>query len=270
MRLCKSTRLAVLSAAATVALGASSSFAVPLVTYNFNNLPTTGNSDVGAAPSSMNAMVSSTNLTANAAGFQAVAPGTTAGNYAFYSTSGSPTPINGGTAAPNPNGSFGHQATTTPDSVAGAFSNQTYYSFTLTPTGGATGFSFGAGDSLTFQETVRNNSNGNSTYTDNVALTSSKTGFAQANILGTSTQGLTSPAGSYVSKSIPLGGIGTVTGPLTIRLYLYDSPAGSTSANDSKFDNLVLNGSTVVPEPASLGLLGLGGLALLRRRRTGR
>ena len=95
------------------------------MTDNFNNLPA-GNSDAGAAPSSTNAMATSTNLAANAAGFTAFAGGTSA-NCAFYSTSGSPTPINGGAAAPNPKGSFGHQATTTPNSVADAYSNQTYY-----------------------------------------------------------------------------------------------------------------------------------------------
>ena len=57
----------------------------------------------------------------------------------------------------------------------------------------------------------------------------------------------------------------------------YAAAAGDTSAatavdynNNSgnwRFDNITISG-TAVPEPASLGLLGLGGLSLLRRRRS--
>ena len=44
------------------------------------------------------------------------------------------------------------------------------------------------------------------------------------------------------------------------------STGGDAMVGDFGFDDTVLGTYTVVPEPASLGLLGLTGLALIRRR----
>jgi hypothetical protein len=51
---------------------------------------------------------------------------------------------------------------------------------------------------------------------------------------------------------------------VTFRVYTYAPAAG----NSIDFDNITINGdASNVPEPASLATLGLGGLALIRRRR---
>lgn len=57
------------------------------------------------------------------------------------------------------------------------------------------------------------------------------------------------------------------TESIEYRFYVHDN---SASVNDIlRFDQLTVNGSAVVPEPSSAGLLGLGALAFVavRRRR---
>ena len=68
----------------------------------------------------------------------------------------------------------------------------------------------------------------------------------------------------YTHVTVPLSGaqFQDLTAPIEFRLYAY-APAGGNSVD---FDNITLNG-TVVPEPAALGALGLGGLGLLAGRR---
>ena len=59
-----------------------------------------------------------------------------------------------------------------------------------------------------------------------------------------------------------------LTAPLTFRIYDYN-PANSGGAGpDDGFSNLLLTGTvTAVPEPTTLAILGIGGLALIGLRR---
>ena len=243
------TRLLALGGvAAAVALTASQSFAAALVTYGFESY--TVSSDAGAPADSTAAGVTASNLAPNSAAL--LAQGNNAGNVGnYFFTSGS-----GASGR-----SVGYQSQYTADSNAAAITANTYDSFTLTPAAGSQ-FVFGAGDAFTYQFQVRNLSNGNAAFVSGIDLRSSVDDYATS--IGTVTQGV----GGFTAQSISLASLGTTTGPVTFRLYLFDNPAGTNGGNDSKLDTVVVNGTVAaVPEPASLGLLGLGGVALLGRRR---
>ncbi len=91
------------------------------------------------------------------------------------------------------------------------------------------------------------------------AIYVSTNGFTTSTRLG----GEENPGTTYVPRdfSIGLTGIASTT---TFRIYHW---AGATD-RDIRIDNLTINGE-VIPEPASLALMGLGGLLMLGRGRRG-
>jgi hypothetical protein len=79
---------------------------------------------------------------------------------------------------------------------------------------------------------------------------------------------LPNPTTAFETLSMNLSGIGPVSGPLTVRIYTYDS--ASSISNNLRFDDLAVNGTaSLVPEPrmAGLMLMGLGWASCLGRSR---
>lgn len=140
---------------------------------------------------------------------------------------------------------------TTPN-LADAIAGGNYWYFTLTPDAGASmdlsGISFDLGKQL-----------GNDLM---VSVLSSETGWTAADSLydvtGISTL-------SNYSTTLSAADFTGLTNAVEFRIYWYNG-------NDDIFtsavmDNVEVTGTTAIPEPMTLGLLGAGALGLLRRRR---
>lgn len=114
-------------------------------------------------------------------------------------------------------------------------------------------------------------------FLDSRGSTSETRGFAVRSSLDNYTSTLISVAdiptqyvegGDWQFQDVDLSGnaaFQNLTGPVTFRFYVFIS--GVTSSRAVNFDDITINGS-IVPEPATLCLLGLGALCMARRHRS--
>jgi hypothetical protein len=137
-------------------------------------------------------------------------------------------------------------------SVSEAVAEEAYFSFTLTAAAGKTldldGFSF------------RARGGGSTNTTRSVFVRTSADDFT-ANVFSTPTlPSSLSPLAAYSHTFTSIPELSAVT----FRFYAINS--GGTFSRSVEVDDIVVGG-TVVPEPVSLGLLGIAGLLSMRRRR---
>lgn len=165
-----------------------------------------------------------------------------------------------------------------PTTEALALSNNTYFEFTFTPTGGEvfdlTSFAIDVGS-----QTISTGSGDvavKSAYTGHFFLRSSLDSFGSN--LGTDSyftaaevSGVHGPNQTFTSN---LGlEFTSIASAVTFRVYLYVETDSRHSSQSLRLDNVVLNGNAAIPEPANAGAL-LGAAVILTvfvaRRRTRR
>jgi len=203
--------------------------ATPLVTYNFG---TTGQETTVETSPAFNPTLTDPNVTATAIADTSTKVG-------IEISSAATTPVGAPFNRVDP------QANAT--SAALAVTNGVYFSFTATPN---------AAMSLTdLQFDAARGGGGTPRGYD---IRSSVDNFATD--LSTADLATVRPVYTHVTVDLSGAAFQNLTAPVTFRFYVY-SPAAGSSVD---FDNVVLSG-TATPEPGSLALLGLGGLALIRR-----
>lgn len=151
----------------------------------------------------------------------------------------------------------------TSNSKSDALQDGSYFSFEIEPVAG-TPLSL---SNLTFLSATTAGSE--YAFTGTVFVRSSVDGFATDLAEFTRSSTTATTAANYVSRAVDLSGAAfqNLTAPVTFRLYFWDDSSTLTSTNTGvvhRVDDIIVNS---VPEPGSVGLLGLGALSLLVRRR---
>lgn len=160
------------------------------------------------------------------------------------------------------------------NSLATAISGNHYFSFTITPDG-STSVNY---DSLFVRLSLQANAQ---PATTEFSLLSDLTGFTSSDAIDSFTASATVSGLNHATDTFDLSGSSALQGvsagtPIEFRIYAHNTAAnsmtrlgiGNAFATDAAPD-LTLNGTVAaIPEPASLSLFGLAGLALLWMRRT--
>jgi len=219
----------------------------------------------GTAPSDNTPWTSTATQAANttlAGGFQIgySGSGMTTGALTSPSTTGGTTPDNEFTA-----GIWNQNQVSTPTTdrgtLADAISTDAYFSFTVDAD---SGYQLDLdGGFIRFDYSINETNQARS-----VSVFTSVDGFTEANVLQTFTGNNGTP--STLTHTFSGSQFDGLTDPVEVRFYLHDAQFNTSSGTRySIMDNVTLDGTvSVVPEPGSLALLGIGcGWLLVRQRR---